>query len=371
MIKSMYLQLKMPALVAAMSAVISSSAFADRSGFYTIIGPNGQIMVIDRNAADKPSTKPREKSAEELKKQNSSVASVEPSKTLENDKEAASPVVEAPAPVAILPVISEDKSRESQPVNLKKEIAITSEKMLPHKTPEVRQEADKADIAKSPVTTIDGVQYVDSEYLEQKEFNLDNKKRFYTLPDGMGGKQVLERQKGVDMNLFHGPAVPQQPKVVALSGQYQRISAADITQLTGVQCFSEQQLKRTKLLKLNETTDFWPKPSFEPKFDFVVAKFDQTVQDVELTSYASTIKNPKFYWPLPVFLDEKGCVMEGVNAFYLRTLPSNVSQHEAIQGYLHVPQSARYLLLTPLEAAADLKNIQLSNQGQIRLTSIR
>lgn len=222
----------------------------------------------------------------------------------------------------------------------------------------------------SPVTTINGEQYIQSEYLEQKEFNLEGKKRFYAVPNVFGGTQVLEREKGVDMNVFRGPKV-EAPRVVSLSKDYQRLDASQVVGLTGVQCFTEKQLEKAKLLKPKATLDFWPRPSFEPRFDFVIAEFESSISDIELTSYAATSRNPVFYWPLPIFLDQNACVMEGVNAFYQRNIAANSLQHQALQGFLHVPKGARYLLLTPLESAADLSGLKLTNKGQIRLTPIR
>jgi hypothetical protein len=45
--------------------------------------------------------------------------------------------------------------------------------------------------------------------------------------------------------------------------------------------------------------------------------------------------------------------------------------HQALQGYLHLPSATKYILLTPLETAADLSETQLTNKGQVRLTPIR
>ncbi|WP_447503111.1 putative pilus assembly protein FilE, partial [Acinetobacter pittii] len=50
---------------------------------------------------------------------------------------------------------------------------------------------------KSKFTTIDNVEYVNNEYLEDQEFNLEGKKRFYLMPDGLGRTESIERKKGV------------------------------------------------------------------------------------------------------------------------------------------------------------------------------
>ena len=120
-----------------------------------------------------------------------------------------------------------------------------------------------------------------------------------------------------------------------------------------------------------EPLNLWPRPGLEPKFDIVVAEFQEQINDIQVTSYTDNISNPAFYWPLPIFLDAKGCVIEGVNSFYQQTIAPTVTTQQAIQGYLHIPADTKYMVLTPLEAAADLMQIQLTNKGQVRLTPIR
>lgn len=410
--------------------VSSSMVFAERAGFYTIIGPDGRVMVIDRNAA--ASTKPAKDTkdsaqGEVVQKTAPSLATpVEPA-SLQQPKPvanvlqqqqsgmaAAKPIAQPMPPVVVSFPKVDTKSKDGGKLPAVKSQAGVNQAVASHPalpvvpaissvsqpnagitatkqpaaspspginqpasvtaaqaaSPAVKTSDAPAEQQQGPVTTIDGVQYIQSEYLEQKEFNLDGKKRFYSLPDGLGGKQVLQREKGVDMNVFKGPQV-ELPKVVTLSKDYQRIDAKQVVDLIGMSCFSEKQLEKAKPLKEKATLDFWPRPSFEPKFDFVVARFESDISDIELTSYATTMRNPLFYWPLPIFLDKNACVLEGVNAFYQRTLDATAMQHQAVQGFLHVPQGARYLLLTPLEVAADLSQMKLTNKGQVRLTPIR
>ena len=393
--------------------IYSSVAFAERSGFYTIVGPDGRIMVIDRNAAMPDKTEKLPKVATETARPqgvNSQAVQrvVEPVPAEMPSQSAVLPVVTAPEPQVqpssrAMPAEATTKQKKTTPAQagdlkpavqpavviptsntapavtaampaspVTKPVATTAAQ--PAKagakiTPTITAPSSDAN-AKNPVTVVNGEQYIDSEYLEQREFNLDGKKRFYALPDGMGRTQVLEREKGVDMSVFKGPKV-EVPRVVTLSKDYERLDAEKVVSLTGVQCFSEKQLEKAKVIKEKATVDFWPRPSFEPRFDFVLARFDSEVSDIEFTSYAGSMNNPAFYWPLPIFLDKNACVLEGVNAFYQRNINATSLQHQGLQGFLHVPAGAKYILLTPLEAAADLANIKLTNKGQIRLTPVR
>ena len=72
-----------------------------------------------------------------------------------------------------------------------------------------------------------------------------------------------------------------------------------------------------------------------------------------------------------VFLDQKGCVVEGVSGFKNQNLDENNMQHAAMEGILKKPETASYMFMTPLSAAVDAENMQLTNQGQIKLSVIR
>ncbi|MEK5772242.1 hypothetical protein VXE29_16980, partial [Acinetobacter variabilis] len=58
------------------------------------------------------------------------------------------------------------------------------------------------------ILEIEGNQYVKNEVLEEKEFNLDGKKRFYTMPEGIidtknGATrlQTVQREKGIGQSV--------------------------------------------------------------------------------------------------------------------------------------------------------------------------
>ncbi len=229
-------------------------------------------------------------------------------------------------------------------------------------------EADVPESASSPFFEFGGQQYVDTAYLEQREFNLEGRKRFYSLPDGLGGTQVMERESGVKLSSF----TPQfeRPQAVNLAESYRRLTAAALVALTNQQCLSAVQLKTAKPLN-DKPVDFWPKPGFQPKFEFVLAELEPSLLNIHLMSYTTTSRRPSYYWPLPIFLDQRGCVLEGVASFYQSKTTATWLQQSALQGHLHVPKDARYLLLTPLVEAAELSGETLADRGQLRLTPLR
>lgn len=224
-----------------------------------------------------------------------------------------------------------------------------------------------AEVPSSPFFEFGGQQYVDSAYLEQREFNLEGRKRFYSVPDGLGGIQVIERESGVRLSNFT-PQI-ERPRAVSLAPTYRRVNASTLIDLTSQQCLSTKQLKTAKPLD-EKPVDFWPRAGFEPKFEFVLAELAESLQNIHLMSYTATSRRPSYYWPLPIFLDQRGCILEGVAGFYQSKTPATWLQQSALQGHLAVPQDARYLLLTPLVEAAELAGETLSDQGQLRLTPL-
>ncbi|MDE2421855.1 MAG: putative pilus assembly protein FilE [Gammaproteobacteria bacterium] len=228
-----------------------------------------------------------------------------------------------------------------------------------------------------PILMMDGQQYVDSEYLEKRKFNLAGKKTFYAMPDGMGGTQVIERVPGGVNKEDHVPEkteVSSEP-LVSLSTQYERVPAVDIISLINMKCLSGSALDTAKVLR-DQQLIIWPRSdapmvNHRTGLNYVVIKFGLNNRDISLQSVAPLGRQSDYYWPLPIFLDEQGCVLEGVNAFYQKTLPSTMLQPSVLVGNLHVPEHAKYLMLTPLHDAIDLPNIRLSEVGQIRLIPLR
>ena len=231
------------------------------------------------------------------------------------------------------------------------------------------------------LSTIDGDTYVNNEYLEEKEFNLEGKKRFYAMPEGVidpktgaTRMQMVEREKGVGQsvidNLFKKNRATED-KPIVLSTSYYRVSKADAVEGLGQQCFSQKQLLKAKSLKAHQDTNLWPRAPLKAQFDFEVVQLDAGIKNIEIHSYASKKNNPVFYWPFAVFLDAKGCVMEGAGGYKNNDADANHLYREKIEGVIQIPSDTKYLLLTPLATAIDVDERVLSNQGQLKLIAIR
>lgn len=249
------------------------------------------------------------------------------------------------------------------------------------KIPPLEQKAATASQTVQGFSTIEGEKYVNNEYLEDKEFNLEGKKRFYTLPEGVIDNKVgqtrmqtIEREKGVsrsvidrlfqrDQPIDHGP--------ITLATSYYRVSKTDAVQGLGQQCFVNKKIKKAKELDLQQDINLWPRAPLADEFDYDVVKLKRPLQNIRINSFASKIQNPTFYWPFVVFLDQKGCVIEGAGGFKNNDGQADAFYHEKIEGIIQVPRESQYLLLTPLASAIDVDGRVLSNQGQLKLTAIR
>lgn len=228
---------------------------------------------------------------------------------------------------------------------------------------------------------INGDRYVKNEYLEGQEFNLENKKRFYVMPEGVVDKelgaprlQVVEREKGVNQGVLDRlfkSTQPAESSVITLSTQYYPIAKDQVVQSLGQACYSDKKIKKAKVLKVQQDVNVWPRQPLKDQFDYEVVAVQAGIKNVQLSSYASSQDQPSFYWPFVAFLDESGCVIEGVTGFKNQNREENKYRYAVMDGMLQLPTQTRYILMTPLLSAVDVEDQILSNQGQIKLTAIR
>lgn len=386
--------------------------------FHTIIGPDGRPMVIQREppkaAAAKTNSNPVIVQQQSLpvapaheQKASAATSSVQrpivqitvaaPEKSVKTSKVESSDqtdldtvkTIEPQTKSAVKFQVTEKMQLQSTPVSPVNNQPIATEKqpvlqqptVISQKFLEVKPVIIQENTENTAFVDIDGQQYVKNEYLEDKEFNLEGKKRFYTMPEGIidlkhGATrlQTVEREKGVGkstMQSLFKRNVVLDTGPITLAKTYYRVSQADAINGLGQQCFSEKKLKKVKKLDLNKEVNFWPRAPLNDEFDFEVAALNPSVQNIQLNSYASRQNNPTFYWPFVVFLDAKGCVLEGAGGYKNQEGASTLIQHEKIEGVLHVPANSKYILLTPLASAIDVEDHALTNHGQVKLVAIR
>ena len=385
-----------------------SISYAD--GFYTIIGPDGRPMIVPSKRVDQkkqafskieeiqhqnPTTNtivvpaqkvfkeearntdsPKRLEQQPQKKLNSAptapTAPTAPQKPQKNTGKPTVAISELKTSTEKTHSVESEKGQSVSNSEWKKKLIL-----VPPPIKSISQVAPSAVSSqdKSKFTTIDNIEYVNNEYLEDQEFNLEGKKRFYLMPDGLGRTESIERKKGVSRStldqLFNRHAQDDQSPVV-LAPTYMRLSAQELeAAFEKDQCFIKGYTKSIKTLSINKEVNLWPRKPLKEKFEYEVVQLNPSVQHLKFMSFAASNEKPLYYWPLVIFLDDKGCILEGVSGFKSKSYPSTMLQHASIQGVLKVPSSAHYMMMTPLSSAVDVAEDELSNQGQIQISVLR
>lgn len=392
---------------------LGSASVSYTNEFYTIIGPDGRPMVVQRKAETRPAAKKEAVPVNKTQAQSRASSALNPAQP-----QAQIPVsepVRAPA-VAVVPTVSTvptqpvttvkltesipqktpDTAVVEQPVvtpvvsATTKPVSASSSPTITSVIPQTESQkvlktvqADQPDrTSSSGFTEMEGEQYVNNEYLEHSEFNLEGKKRFYMMPEGVvdsklgGGAtrvQVVEREKGVGQSVLDRLFKKRQPesvKPMVLSSTYYRIAQADAISSLGQSCFNNKKIKHAKTLAVQKDVNLWPRAPLTDEFDYEVVKLEGDLRHLQVNSYASKTRQPTFYWPFAVFLDAQGCVIEGAGGYKSQDTQSTLLQHEQVEGVIQLPAQTRYLLLTPLASAIDMENRQLSNQGQLKIIAL-
>ncbi|MCL5768612.1 putative pilus assembly protein FilE [Acinetobacter sp. ANC5681] len=368
--------------------VIASTSVVYADGFYTIIGPDGRPMIIPKKPTE------NENRTDKVIRSNDvdSPAASEKNLPVRNNVKLNLPTISMSKQDAVKNAVKMQSSSESklasdaevvhQPKsqNTSKEIidANTNKKITPKLNVASKSltniEAESS--ASSAFIQVDGIEYVNNEYLEDQEFNLEGKKRFYTMPDGTGRLETIERKKGVSRSILDKilNKSNQSLNSITLSNNYVRLSAQDLSlAFENDRCFLESYSKNKTIKSLvpEKEIGLWPRKPIKEKFEYELVKLDQNIQYMQFDSYASNTDKPTYYWPLVIFLDKSGCILEGVSGFKNQKIPATLLQHAALQGVIKIPPKSYYMMMTPLASAVDVPEQELSNQGQIKIAALQ
>ncbi|MEN9430079.1 MAG: hypothetical protein RJA86_938 [Pseudomonadota bacterium] len=212
---------------------------------------------------------------------------------------------------------------------------------------EPKQEINGSSL-KQGTRQLDADTYVDTELLERKNFNVEDKKRFYFLPNTGFGTQVVESKDGV----VNAPIVSQElvKPTAYVSSNYLPLSVEDVQrwypQLK--QCMSQSDIKKhSKPLK--DSHNVWVKPPLIPdifEFDELLALSSATpvIKQLRVVSFANSDKKPAFYLPIMVFLGETGCPVAGVWQYWSRAHIATDKQYASVEGLINIPAHSAYVL---------------------------
>ncbi|MGJ5305214.1 putative pilus assembly protein FilE [Acinetobacter baumannii] len=390
--------------ITTLCVAIASISVSYADGFYTIIGPDGRPMIVPSKRIDqkkqpipkieerKPQTQQNPLIVDSVQKTSKEKEQIKnsPKKLEQHVQEKLTTAPTAPQKTQkntkTVSVVSDDlktspeKNKIIESGNAPSVSNNEWQKKLVLVPPPIKstsQAAPSSDssLDKSKFTTIDGVEYVNNEYLEDQEFNLEGKKRFYLMPDGLGRTESVERKKGVSrstLDQLFNRQTQDQDSTVVLAPTYMRLSSQELeAAFEQDKCFIKDYKKSIKTLSINKEVNLWPRKPLKEKFEYELVQLNPSVQHLKVISFASSNEKPLYYWPLVVFLDDKGCILEGVSGFKSKSYPSTMLQHASIQGVLKVPPSAHYIMMTPLSSAVDVTEKELTNQGQIQISVLR
>ncbi|MGQ8245772.1 putative pilus assembly protein FilE [Acinetobacter baumannii] len=391
--------------ITTLCVAIASISVSYADGFYTIIGPDGRPMIVPSKRIDqkkqpipkieerKPQTQQNQPIVDVVQKTSKEKEQTKnlPKKLEQHVQEKLNTAPTAPTQktqknTKTVSVVSDDLKTSTEKNKIiesgnapsvsnnewQKKLVLVPPPIK--STPQAAPSSDSS-LDKSKFTTIDGVEYVNNEYLEDQEFNIEGKKRFYLMPDGLGRTESVERKKGVSrstLDQLFNRQTQDQDSTVVLAPTYMRLSSQELeAAFEQDKCFIKDYKKSIKTLSTNKEVNLWPRKPLKEKFEYELVQLNPSVQHLKVMSFASSNEKPLYYWPLVVFLDDKGCILEGVSGFKSKSYPSTMLQHASIQGVLKVPPSAHYIMMTPLSSAVDVTEKELTNQGQIQISVLR
>ncbi len=229
----------------------------------------------------------------------------------------------------------------------KQPIAPKETKLLPA-TPAIKNDASPAVVTEEGTHKVDDETYVDTEFLEKKNFNIHDKKRFYYLPDGGIGTRVVESLDGVVNNTAIVSTIVKPNSYV--SSSYWLLEKSDVLQSypQHSECVPPKLIKKNSK-PFKNTNNIWVKPSFTANTLEMDGLLDLTLQmpnlkQLRVSSFATTQKKSTFYVPVVVFLDDKGCTLSGVWQYWSRAHPATEFQYASVDGLIDVPVRSAYVV---------------------------
>ena len=211
--------------------------------------------------------------------------------------------------------------------------------------------------------------YVDSEYLEQKSYNLEDKKRVYYVPNGGFGQQIVESDDGEPIT----PVISQtkeQKRQATYSASYQTLSP-EWLEANGLPlkkfCNNTKKLKK-QARAFKDVNALWlgsdDKIASDVDRILVLPQLTVSEQNLRISSFATTNKKPKFYVPIVTFLDAQGCMVSGAWQYWSQAYPATENQFSAVEGLLRLPVGTQYIVFSrPMTTVA--VDLPLQNTGSL------
>ena len=195
---------------------------------------------------------------------------------------------------------------------------------------------------------VDAETYIDTELLEKKNFNIDDKKRFYYLPDGGIGTQIIETSEGVAISRPELKTVKKPISYVA--SNYWGLTKEEVLQHFPQQaeCITQKNIKKMSR-PFKSVNNIWVQPPLKSnalEIDALlsVEKEAPKLTKIRISSFTTTQKKLNFYLPIVIFLDNQGCTLSAAWQYWSRAYTATDTQYASVDGLVNVPDQTAYVL---------------------------
>lgn len=222
-------------------------------------------------------------------------------------------------------------------------------------------------------------EFIDSERLEREGFNIEKKKRFFLLNDGMGSR-VEEVQDGLltdSVNTSVAPPPLDEQGLVARwsNDPVELVSSSDLLSLRKGKplCLSRKELSgaervgRSAMRALQVNSRTW---QFLGEGDVLklFAVEGQGLKKLSLISYSRKEKAPAFFMPVIAVADEKGCISRAVTAGYFdRWIGATKTRQHSVQGSFIMLSGDAYVLVLLPDRQPPATSFPLSPLGEVAI----
>lgn len=340
--RRMRLRLLAPLLIALCPV---ATIVAAEQKFYQVMGADGQMQTI--MMPDEPAPANAAKTAKAVKKTEPASSAVEPAELATPVPVPAAPVLPASAPVAV-----------PQP-------------------PSASVPSGAAASGASGEGT--DAEFIDSERLEREGFNLEKKKRFFLLNDGMGSR-VEEVQDGLLTDRVNTPVAPPPLEEEGLVARWSNdpVELVNPSALHAVRsgkslCLSPKELSgaeqvgRGSIRAVQVNARAWQFLGQGGVLKLFAVE-GKGLKKLSLTSYSRKEKNPAFFMPVIAVADEKGCISRAVTAGYFeRWIGATKTRQHSVQGSFIMLSGDVYVVLLLPEKQPPATSFPLSPFGEVAI----
>lgn len=231
----------------------------------------------------------------------------------------------------------------------------------------------------NPSATVEEDDYVDSERLEREGFNIEKKKRFYLLNDGMG-RFVEEVQGGglTDMGNQSTPTPTVDEQDIVARWTNDPVELTNEKALAALRngkpvCLSKKELSAAERVQkgamraVRADAKAWQLMK-EGDVLQLFAVEGEGLKKLSLSSYSRKEKFPSFFMPVIAVADSNGCMTRAVTSGYLdRWVGATKTRQHSVQGSFILLSGDRYVMVLLPSKQQAATSFPLSPFGEVAI----